>query len=127
MTWRTAIRFPGILGSLAFLVYGAWNCYWWAKGALAPSILLGVFGLPAPTTGMTRSTLSFASGDWAHAFLWNPFTPCFYGLLLWTAVEVAVKFRRKARLLLSAPLVLAWVSVLLAAWGVKFLLGPQWW
>lgn len=126
-SWRSALRFPGILGSLAFAFYFAWNVRWIARGAIPPSILVGVFGIPAPTTGMTRSTLAFLRGDWTSAFLWNPFTLPFYLVLVWTGVEVASQLIRRQRLVISKPLVLTWPAMLLAAWITKLALGSQWW
>lgn len=126
-SWRSALRFPGVLGTVAFAFYLAWNIRWLAAGAVPPSILLGVFGIPAPTTGMTRSTLAFLRGDWTAAFLWNPFTLPFCGILWWTLLEVGARWIRKQRLLLSKPLVLAWVIMLVAAWITKLAMGPTWW
>lgn len=94
---------------------------------IPPSILKGVFGIPAPTTGMTRSTLAFLDGDWVTAFLWNPFTLPFCLLLFCTALEIAWKAVRKQRLVLSKPLVIAWPTILLAAWITKGAMGAQWW
>ena len=126
-SWRTLYRFPGILGALAFAYYLAWNIRWIAVGMVPPSILLGVFGIPAPTSGMTRSTLALLDGDWSAAFLWNPFTLPFYAVLAWTAIEVTARLLRKQRLVISKPLAITWPTILLAAWITKFVLGPQWW
>jgi hypothetical protein len=125
--WKSAVRFPGILGSVAFALYLAWNIRWLTAGMIPPSILLGVFGIPAPTTGMIRSTMAFLHGDWNSAFLWNPFTLPFYFVLAWTALEISLRFLRKQRLVISKPLTITWPAMLLAAWIAKFAIGPQWW
>ncbi len=127
LSWSSAFRFPGILGTVGFALYLAWNIRWLAVGMIPPSILLGVFGIPAPTTGMTRSTMAFLEGNWSTAFLWNPFTLPFYAVLIWTALEIARKSVRKRRLVLSKPLIFAWGGMLLAAWITKLAMGPQWW
>jgi hypothetical protein len=125
--WQTLLRFPGILGTLAFVFYLAWNIRWLAAGVVPPSILLGVFGIPAPTTGMTRSTLAMLDGNWDTAILWNPFTLPFCLVLAWTVIEVFANLLRRQRLVLSKPLTVAWPAMLLAAWIAKFAIGPQWW
>lgn len=127
MSWRSAFRFPGFLGTIAFGLYLAWNIRWLAAGMIPPSILLGVFGIPAPTTGMTRSTMAFLEGKWSTAFLWNPFTLPFYAVLLWTAIEITRKSFCKRRLVFSKPLLIAWCGILAAASITKFAMGPQWW
>ena len=127
VSWRSALGFPGILGTTAFALYVAWNACWLAQGRIPPSILLGLTGLPAPTTGMTRSTLAFLAGDWSAAFLWNPFTLPFCALLIFTAGEIVWKCVKKSRLVLSKPIAVAWPTVLLTAWITKLAMGSQWW
>jgi hypothetical protein len=127
VSWRSALRFPGLFGTLGFGGYLAWNGYWLAQGRIPPSLLLGLTGLPAPTTGMTRSTLALLQGDWEAGFLWNPFTLPFCALLMLTAAELAWKRARAGRLILSKPLALAWPAVLFAAWITKLSMGPRWW
>jgi hypothetical protein len=127
VSWRSALGFPGILGTLSFGLYVAWNACWLAQGRVPPSLLLGLTGLPAPTTGMTRSTLAFLEGDWSAAFLWNPFTLPFCALLLFTVGEIAWKYVEKRRLVMSKPLAVAWPTLLLVAWITKLTMGSQWW
>ena len=127
VSWRSAVGFPGVLGTAAFVLYVGWNVRWLAQGQLPPSILLGLVGLPAPTTGMTRSTLAFLEGSWSTAFLWNPFTLPFGALLIFTACEIAWKRTTRRRLVLSHTLALAWPVLLLAAWITKLTMGPRWW
>lgn len=127
VSWASLIRFPGIIGTIAFIGYLAWNVRWLAASRVPPSILIEIFGIPAPTTGMTRSTVALLDGEWKTAFLWNPLTiPC-YLILAWTAVEILPKLRRKQHLALSKPLAVSWPALLLTAWVTKFMLGPQWW
>ena len=127
VSWRTAVTFPGVVGTLAFNFYVAWNGFWLALGRIPPSILLGLTGLPAPTTGMTRSTEAFLQARWADAFLWNPFTIPFALLLLATLLEAGWKKAGRRRVVLSRPLALAWPALLLCAWAVKLAMGPRWW
>ena len=125
--WRSAIRYPGIVGTVAFAFYVIWNICWLTRGVIPPSILIGVFGVPAPTTGMTRSTLAILEGNWGAAFQWNPMTLPFYLVLVWTGVEGVCKLAKKRPFVLSAALVVTWASILLVAWIAKFALGPKWW
>jgi len=127
VSWRTAFVFPGILGTLSFALYVAWNVRWLMRAQIPPSILLGLTGLPAPTTGMTRSTLALLEGHWAAAFLWNPFTIPFCALLVFTTAEVTWKLVKQHRLVLSRPLAIAWPAVLFAAWIAKLAMGSRWW
>jgi hypothetical protein len=127
VSWRSAVGFPGILGTVAFFLYVGWNVRWLVQGRIPPSILLGLVGLPSPTTGMTRSTLAFLEGNGSIAFLWNPFTLPFCALLIFTAGEIAWKRARRRRLVLSHTLALAWPVLLLAAWITKLAMGPRWW
>ena len=121
------MRFPGIFGTVAFLGYVIWNVRWIAQSTIPPSILIGVCGVPAPTTGMTRSVRAFVEGNWSHGFLWNPMTIPFCALLLWTLVEIACKLSSRDRLVISKLCAKCWFGGLLVAWIAKFSLGAQWW
>lgn len=115
------------MGAIAFIFYLGWNIHWISRGLIPPSILIGIFGIPAPTTGMTRSTLAFVHGDWVRAFLWNPFTLPFYFLLVWSAFEIFGKIIRKQKLLFSRTLVSIWIIILIGAWITKLAMPSQWW
>ncbi len=89
--------------------------------------MLTIGGVPAPTTGMTRSVLALCRGDvWAH-LAWNPFS-------LPTLVLTTVSLTYFARFLLCdrgtvlpRSLAAAWVVILAEAWLWKLVSGPAWW
>ncbi|MCU0787564.1 MAG: hypothetical protein MUC91_05140 [Verrucomicrobia bacterium] len=104
VSWRSAVGFPGILGTVAFFLYVGWNVRWLVQGRIPPR-----------------------EGNGSIAFLWNPFTLPFCALLIFTAGEIAWKRARRRRLVLSHTLALAWPVLLLAAWITKLAMGPRWW
>lgn len=113
------------LGCFAF--YLGWNAYWLGRGMLPPSILKGVFGIPAPTTGFTRSCLALARGDVAASLRWNAFTVPIVTLY---GVSFAVFLRglvRRRRTVIPTWMVAAWAIFLAAAWITKLLQGRAWW
>lgn len=126
-SWKSAFRFPGIVGTGAFIFYVAWNVHWIANGLIPPSIVMGLWEIPAPTTGMTRSTLALAEGDWAASLLWNPWTLPFLGVITWTMAEFVWKAVTVRRLVLSRALTLVWPAVLGLAWVTKLVMGSRWW
>ena len=116
-------------GWIALLIYAGWNT-WWLLGrkCIPPSMLLELFGIPAPTTGMTRSWVCLIDGRPLQALLWNPLTlpvTLLYGAsLAWLIWSVAFK-RRVANL--PPLMVKTWFVLLLVAWCIKLLQGPAWW
>ncbi|GAB4241208.1 MAG: hypothetical protein OHK005_04020 [Candidatus Methylacidiphilales bacterium] len=115
------------LGWVALVGYLAWNIYWVAHGRLPPSLWQSLSGLPAPTTGMTRSWIALGEGRWMESLAWNPFTipltAAWLGSIGWAIVRLA---RRQP---LSAPrwFLPGWLGLLLLAWAAKGFLGPAWW
>jgi hypothetical protein len=104
-----------------------WNGYWLSRGRLAPSILLEVFHVPVPTTGFTRSWISLYQGRWRDFFLWNPFSIPLVILLFLSVTSLGRSYLRGRKLLLERPLAWGWLTVLLAAWVTKLVMGPDWW
>jgi hypothetical protein len=116
-------------GSIALLMYAGWNTWWLlVRQCIPPSILLELFGIPAPTTGMTRSWMCLVEGHFWQAVLWNPLTlpiTLLYGAsLAWLIQSVAF---RKRVINLPPLMVKAWFILLPAAWCIKLLQGPAWW
>lgn len=103
----------------AFLFYVLWNIYWLSMGQVPPSILIGVFGIPAPTTGMTRSTLALVDGRWLDSLAFNPFT--IPTILLWaySLMKGAKWVLRRPDAQLAPVVVKAWAWVLGLAWIYK--------
>ncbi len=117
---RSALRSAALA---CFIVYLGWNLFWLAQGSLAPSIFLGITGLPCPTTGMTRSLLSLLAGDWLSSAAYNLFAVPICLLFALSLGWVARQALRRRPLLLPAPVGWAWLAVLAAAWVFK-LAGP---
>ncbi len=115
-----------VAGWASLLLYLCWNAAWLAQGRLAPSLLVGIFGIPAPTTGLTRSLGELLQGNFDAALLWNPFTIpiclLFIATICW-ALSIALRRRRS----LPAPIVRIWLTLLAAAWIAKFIIGPEYW
>jgi hypothetical protein len=101
------------------LVYGVWQVVWLGQGRLPPALFLAITGLPAPTTGGTRSVLCLLRGDWRGSLHYNamaiPITLLALGSAAW-AVGQAFR-RRRVRLPRGAGI--AWVIVLGLAWSIK--------
>ena len=111
-------RWPNVVGLSLLAVYISWNVYWLASGAVPPSMLTGLTGLPSPTTGGTRSVMALLDGDLARSLYFNPMTLPLIGLMAVTVGQIAVKRRG------DDWLVTAWVVLLSVAWVIK-LLSPS--
>jgi hypothetical protein len=127
LSWKSVVRYPGIIGSGAFVCYVSWNVWWIAHCMVPPSMLIGLLGIPAPTTGMTRSVIAFSQGNWSAGFLWNPMTVPFLLMLAWTIAELMRNRFNHGPLMLSRQCAWSWFGVLLAGWIAKLVIGPDWW
>lgn len=112
---------------VSFAAYLLWNILWLASGKLPPSMLLGIVGIPCPTTGFTRSLASLLHGDLRASLLWNPFAIPFLILLALSFHVLTQAALRKKDLLLPKWMAAAWCAVLVASWLSKFLLGRAYW
>ena len=121
--FREQLRLRTLLRAVACgvgVVYVLWNCAWLLSGEIPPSMLLAFGNIPAPTSGMTRSLLSLAKGDYIASLCYNPLalpTAMLYGLSLykrWQQEQQATRLRLGRRLvfLWIVDLALAWVWVL---------------
>ena len=118
---------PPMWARAAFVAYLAWNFAWLTAGRIPPGVLRALLGLPCPTTGCTRSLESLFHGNLQASLLWNPFT---IPILILLAVSMEILFLaalRKKELVLPKWMGAAWLTVLLAAWVAKFLLGRAYW
>ncbi len=106
---RWATRF----GLTLFAVYVIWNLAWWIQGRAAPSMLTGLTGLPAPTTGGTRSFRALLAGDVATSLYFNPMAAPIVALIIVTIFQI-VRFGRAKRWVFGA-----WVAILSLAWVLK--------
>lgn len=115
-----------IVGWTGLIVYLTWNAAWLYGGQLAPSLFYAASGLPAPTTGLTRSLLALGNGDLRMSFLWNPLAIPICILYIYTLGVTAGIICGKQRTLPRSILIL-WAVILIAAWIAKFALGPAYW
>lgn len=119
-----SVRFLS-LGGFAFYVF--WNGVWIAKGRIPPSILIGIAGIPCPTTGGIRSILALCRGDWLQALLWNPFTLVYLLLFAYSLVTLLCQATKRERLALTPFVAWTWFISLALGWAAKFALGPKYW
>ncbi len=88
-TTRTTRRQAATVFGLGMLAcYLCWNVWFLAKGQVPPSMLRGLIGLPAPTTGGTRSFLALLQGHLTASLYYNPMTLPILALLLVTLGQV---------------------------------------
>lgn len=120
-------RWPALIGYAALGLYLAWNAWWLARASIPPSMLRAVCGLPAPTTGMTRSWLALVHGDFSRALLWNPLSVPIALLYLWSVAVLVRNIVGREQVMLDPRLARAWIVLLAMAWVTKFVLGPEWW
>jgi hypothetical protein len=97
------------------------------RGELPPAPLRAFTGLPAPSTGCTRSLEALLHGDLTTSFLWNPFAVPILVLLAANLFWLANLALRGRPLRLPNTVLSLWVVLLLFAWIAKFILGPQYW
>ena len=116
--WYRALR---CLAVAMILVYGVWQVYWLGMGQLPPALFLAVTGLPAPTTGGTRSLGCLLRGDWLgslhHNAMTIPITLMSIGCAAWVLAQAY--YRRQVRL--PRGIGLAWAVLLTLAWSIKLL------
>ena len=134
VSWRvrTALRRAGlamlrVTASAGLVCYCGWWVLWLGRGKLPPSPFLALTGLPAPTTGFTRSLLSLLRGDWHACLRWNPFSIPICVLLALSLACLGWRLLRRRPLRLGRHFLYLWAGLLLAAWAAKLLGGPAWW
>lgn len=112
---------------LGLAAYCAWWTYWLVQGRLPPAPLKAVTGLPAPTTGCTRSLTCLLHGDVGAALRWNLFAVPIAALFALSLGWLAVRSLRRRPLLLPTSFLYVWAVLLLVAWGTKLLGDPRYW
>ena len=121
------MRLPALIGWTGLLVYVTWNTYWIVVYLrLPPSLFLTITGLPAPSTGMTRSFYALLRGDIAGSLFWNPFTIPFCLLFLYSLSYAACYLLGRCKPL-GRWFLFTWLTLLLGAWLTKFVIGPDSW
>jgi hypothetical protein len=109
----------------SLIVYVAWNAFWLAQGEVPPALFLGLTGLPAPTTGGTRSLHALALGHWSESFRWNAMTLPLCGLLTLTGAWLTRQALQRQRLSLPRWMAWSWFLVLSVAWVLKLADWPH--
>lgn len=108
-------------GITAFSIYVAWNTYWLSQWRVPKSMLTALTGLPAPTTGGTRSFLCLCRLQWVESLYYNPMT---IPILVIGCVSVVQLLRLRK---VTASVGRAWFTILIAAWFLKLLSPPETW
>ncbi len=108
-------------------LYCAWWCFWLIRVSLPPAPLLVLTGIPAPTTGCTRSLLCLMRGDILSSLAYNAFAVPIALLFLLSLIWLGVKALRKKPLMLPACLLHLWLLLLGSAWLAKLLGDPAYW
>ena len=123
--WRR--RVLTVLALSALGAYCGWWLFWLVQGSLPPAPLLAMTGLPAPTTGYTRSLCCAFDGDFASSFLYNAFALPISLLLATSVVWIGVRAVRRQTVRLPACFLHLWVITLSAAWITKLMGDPCYW
>lgn len=116
-----------ILRSIAFailIVYLGWQVYWLAQGTIPQSLLLALTGIPAPTTGGTRSLRALLDGDWRLSLYHNAMTLPIMTVTLYSLILIVAQAGRGIKPNLPRRIVIAWVVILSLAWIIK--LSQSW-
>ncbi len=121
---RFALR---VVATGMLALYILWNLYWLAQARVPPSLFLGLTGLPAPTTGGTRSILRFLDGDWRGSLAFNAMTLPILALFVYSVGLLLLRFVRHRRLRLPGWTTWAWLIVLTTAWVLKLTGSPEYW
>ena len=109
--------------SVTFSCWVVWNLWWIGHGRIPPAMIKGLLGIPAPTTGGTRSFYALQAGDWRGSLYYNPMLVPILILLVLSLAAPVVNRLRGRRIEAGNWLLYAWLGVLGVGWGVK-LLGP---
>jgi len=120
-------RLLGMVAVLGFVAYCAWWAYWLLQGRLPSAPFKAITGLPAPTTGCTRSLRCLLQGDVATALQWNAFALPITALFALSIGWLMVRLLQRRPLLLPSCFLHLWAIVLLLAWATKLLGHPQYW
>jgi hypothetical protein len=100
-------------------IYGAWQMLRLVQGQLPPALFLAITGLPAPTSGGTRSVLCLLQGDWRGSLQHNAMAVPITILALGSAAWALGQALRRRRVRLPRGMGIVWVIVLAFAWTIK--------
>ena len=114
--WCCVLR---CLAAAGIVIYVWWQTFWLSQGQLPPALLLALTGLPAPTTGGTRSIVCLLQGDWNASLKYNamviPMSLLTIACVAWPTAQFYL--RRPIRLPRGTGL--SWVIILALAWSIK--------
>lgn len=102
-------------------VFAAWQVFWLSSGQLPPALFLAITGLPAPTTGGTRSLICLLRGDWVGSLHHNAMAVPITLLAISCVTLVITQAIRGRPARLSRHTGIAWLVVLGLAWSIKLL------
>lgn len=124
---RFRSRYFLILPLACGVVYFIHNLVFIMGGRVPPALLTHYAGIPAPTTGGTRSFMLLVKGDIAQSFLYNSMTVPYLGLMGVSALFICHNFFAHGKWRIPHGLFLAWVVALLLGRIAKFVIGPAYW
>ncbi len=113
---KAALRCFGFALAMTYLI---WNAWWLVHQQAPPALIKAFTGLPAPTTGLTRSLQALFAGDLTLSLAYNPMTLPIFALLGVTVFRVVTRRR------VGPGYAWAWAGLLAAAWLIK-LASPAW-
>jgi TRAP-type C4-dicarboxylate transport system permease small subunit len=122
--WHSSLR---VVAIALFGIYMIWNVLWIMQGRLAPSLMIGLFKLPGPTTGFTRSIKAALSRQWELSWAYHPLS---IPIAIMLVLSAAILFRQivsRQRLALPPWSLRVWIGLLVVGWICKLSGNPIYW
>ena len=124
---RRSAQFLRATAIALFSVYCLWNAFWLLQRQVPPALFLGLTGLPAATTGCTRSLKALSAGDWGKSLRWNAMAVPLSLLFLLSLGRLAWAWIARRPVRLPIGFLYAWVGLLAIAWVLKLVGDPAYW
>lgn len=109
------------------VVYVLWNVLWLSRLQVPPALSLGLAGLPAPTTGITRGLCQLLQGNVAESLRWNAMTVPLWALFFFSLAWVGGRLVARRRPSLPRGTGWCWLVVLSLAWVLKLFGDRGYW
>lgn len=122
-----AVRGLRIFAAALLITYIAWNALWFSQGRLAPSLFMGLTGLPGPTTGFTRSLLQLLHGNIIESLRFHPFTIPIILMAIATVASLLRNGAQKQQWRIDQRLLIPWLLLILIGWVIKLAASPAYW
>ena len=122
--WKSALR---TLAMLMLAAYVIWNAFWLSKAQIPPSLIKGLTGFPAPTTGGTRSLHCLCQGELVESLRYNAMAVPICVLLAISLGQVVRQGMKRQRLSMPNWTAWSWLVVLTVAWVLKLSGDPGYW